>query len=669
MITVAASNSTLLSNSKTVFRTPLSSCSSQANVQTVSSSNIKFQKSELASTKKNLDSTANDYLSKTTYKLTSSTALHHSQNVEVVETVSISLPRSTIPLTTAKSTFTNVQPIVTMPWNQVLSRKQLRTPSSVENDFNTPITPASALERLSVVIKTTEAAEPMRMAEGSIPMRTTEAAEPMRITEAAEPMQTTEAATPMRTTEAATPMRTTEIATPDKRVKHTELSQMWVDRYRPKTCADVVGNDKAKTNLQLWFSGGHTKPCLIVGPTGIGKTCLAEALFKDRSLQVCDCRAVGINLVTVVTNLLFRKRTTGLSQVGLIVDEIQTLAADERIALGILLSKPFPAGAPAVICIVDSDVLPAQYSSVKAACYVITMYKPFETLQDAKSLVRKLQTITRIKLPLIQLQTLVELSLGDLRSVTIAMELLANTNSGRSVSSISTRPSTLKSSQPPTVLASRDLFLSPFEAARQLLRPSVVFKTADALVKADPMVPLFVFENGYANLLSSISDLETMAAFADSISLSENFDNHRSHQLKDVSLAVLASSVCVRFSQSSKQHKPQPVSFPAYLGKCSKQHANKRYLTDMRIRSYTIRKDAVNRYSAMSEHTRALNCTHVYELPERADSNCPCTSTGVTMSGSYEFIMNELSLLHAGLLVLNKEDVAFLIEYKKRFKF
>ena len=657
MITVAASNSTILSISKTVFRTPLPSCSSQANVQTVSSSNTKLQKSEFAcpSNKKKLDLTANDYLSKTAYKFLSSTALHNSQNVEVVETVSLSLPRSSIAFTTAESTFTNVQPIVPMPWNPVLSRKQLRTPSGEDNDLNTvvkPVTPTSTLQKdtLSVVNKTIQAAEPMRT------------------TEDVAPMLTTEAATPMRTTEAAPPMRSTEIAMPDKRVKHTELSQMWVDRYRPQTCADVVGNDKAKTNLQLWFSGGHTKPCLIVGPTGIGKTCLAEALFKDRSLQVCDCRAVGINLVTVVTNLLFRKRTTGLTQVGLIVDEIHTLAADERIALGVLLSKPFPAGAPAVICIVDSDVLPAQYSSVKAACYVITMYKPFETLQDAKSLVRKLQTITRIKLPLIQLQTLVELSLGDLRSVTIAMELLANTNSGRSVSSIPARPSTLGSSQPPKVLSSRDLFLSPFEAARQLLRPSVVFETAAALVNADPMVPLFVFENGYANLLTSISDLETMAEFADSISLSENFDNHRSHQLKDVSLAVLASSVCVRFSQSSKQRKPQPVAFPAYLGKCSKQHANKRYLTDMRIRSYTIRKDAVNKYSAMSAHTRALNCTHVYETLERADSNCPCTSTGVTMSGSYEFVMNELSLLQTGSLVLNKDDIAFLVEYKKRFK-
>ena len=455
--------------------------------------------------------------------------------------------------------------------------------------------------------------------------------------------------------------------TPVVRTRGLPVSQMWVDCYRPKSCCDVIGNDKAKAGLHLWFKSGHTKPCLITGPTGIGKTCLAESFFRDYSLDICDCRASGLSLITVVTNLLYRKRTSGMVQVGLVIDEIHTLTSEERVALGKLLSKTFPKSAPAIICIVDSDILQSQYSGIKAACHAITMYKPFEPLQDAKCLARKLQSLVKVKLSSVHLQSLVEQSLGDLRAVTIMMEWLTNTvKSGPMV------PNTIKSG-PVVHTTSRDLFLSPFEATRQLLRRPILFTQAEALVNADSLVPLFVFENGYIEdpiQKNGLPTLDEMALFAEGMSVAECFDSHRSHQLGHVSRSVLAAVVCVYYCKLPLQKRLSQTRhprFPLYLGKCSTQNATSRYLKELRIRSYIIKRDVLSNGSTQFFQNGLISLREKLQVDLLPLKNADALSDNckVIMSGAYDFVMDEIPF---GILVLNKEDTVFLTQYKKRVK-
>lgn len=53
---------------------------------------------------------------------------------------------------------------------------------------------------------------------------------------------------------------------------------MWSDKYRPKNLLEMVGNEEAKESfvkwLGKWIKG--TKPLLLVGPPGIGKTTMAN---------------------------------------------------------------------------------------------------------------------------------------------------------------------------------------------------------------------------------------------------------------------------------------------------------------------------------------------------------------------------------------------------------
>lgn len=78
----------------------------------------------------------------------------------------------------------------------------------------------------------------------------------------------------------------------------------WVEKYRPRTLDDVVGNEETVSRLQAIARTGNLPNLILAGPPGTGKTTSVHALarqllgssYKDAVLELNASDARGIDV-------------------------------------------------------------------------------------------------------------------------------------------------------------------------------------------------------------------------------------------------------------------------------------------------------------------------------------------------------------------------------------
>ena len=71
---------------------------------------------------------------------------------------------------------------------------------------------------------------------------------------------------------------------------------MWSEKYRPQSFTDLLGNEDARKSFVGWFEKWKkgTKPLLLVGPPGIGKTTLANLAGKNFGYDMISLNASDV---------------------------------------------------------------------------------------------------------------------------------------------------------------------------------------------------------------------------------------------------------------------------------------------------------------------------------------------------------------------------------------
>jgi replication factor C large subunit len=81
---------------------------------------------------------------------------------------------------------------------------------------------------------------------------------------------------------------------------------MWSDKYRPQNISSMIGNEDSRAALVEWFGKWKkgTKPILLVGPPGIGKTTIANLAGKQFGYDMISLNASDVRSKSRINEVL-----------------------------------------------------------------------------------------------------------------------------------------------------------------------------------------------------------------------------------------------------------------------------------------------------------------------------------------------------------------------------
>ena len=81
---------------------------------------------------------------------------------------------------------------------------------------------------------------------------------------------------------------------------------MWSEKYRPQNISDMLGNEDSRSSIIEWFTKWKkgTKPLLLVGPPGIGKTTIAYLTAKQFGYDMIGLNASDVRSKSRINEIL-----------------------------------------------------------------------------------------------------------------------------------------------------------------------------------------------------------------------------------------------------------------------------------------------------------------------------------------------------------------------------
>ena len=193
---------------------------------------------------------------------------------------------------------------------------------------------------------------------------------------------------------------------------------MWSEKYRPKNILDLIGNEDARNSFVEWLTKWKkgTKPILLVGPPGIGKTTLANLAAKQFDYDLISLNASDVrskkNIQEILSPVLGNETIFGTPMI--FIDEVDGIHGRADYGGTEAIIKILKESTVPIVLAANSD-LSDKMKSIKKNTRVI-QFRPLSP-RLLRFYLNKILQLENAKISSDSLMKLVAESNGDIRSM------------------------------------------------------------------------------------------------------------------------------------------------------------------------------------------------------------------------------------------------------------
>ena len=193
---------------------------------------------------------------------------------------------------------------------------------------------------------------------------------------------------------------------------------MWSEKYRPKNILDLIGNEDARNSFVEWLTKWKkgTKPILLVGPPGIGKTTLANLAAKQFGYDLISLNASDVrskkNIQEILSPVLGNETIFGTPMI--FIDEVDGIHGRADYGGTEAIIKILKESTVPIVLAANSD-LSDKMKSIKKNTRVI-QFRPLSP-RLLRFYLNKILQLENAKISSDSLMKLVAESKGDIRSM------------------------------------------------------------------------------------------------------------------------------------------------------------------------------------------------------------------------------------------------------------
>jgi replication factor C small subunit len=208
-----------------------------------------------------------------------------------------------------------------------------------------------------------------------------------------------------------------------------EMREMWIEKYRPKSLKEVVGQKEIIDRLQAYARSGNLPHLMFAGPAGTGKTTSALALagemwgdsWRDNFIELNASDERGIDVVRGKIKEFARTSPIGGASFKIIfLDEADALTPDAQAALRRTMERY------SRIC---RFILSCNYSSkiiepIQSRCAVFR-FRPLRS-EDIKRYLEHIAKVEKLEYTDEAFEAIVHVAGGDMRKAVNSLQVAAS---------------------------------------------------------------------------------------------------------------------------------------------------------------------------------------------------------------------------------------------------